>query len=120
MRKTRLFRNLHYRWTFAGLGPEDLAAVSVPSLMMMFLGPAFGLSQVWTFVVFAILAVTLAIFKAGKPPGYIEALLTSALMPKAYSHKERDRFVRPFPLSQDACTPTRQPPQKATVSRETV
>ncbi len=120
MRRTRIFRNLHYRWTFAGLGPEDLTVISVPSIMMLFVGPSFGLSQVWTIVLFAILAVTLAIFKRGKPPGYIEGLLTSVLMPKAYSHKERDRFVRPFPLSQHACTPARQRPQKPTVSNETV
>jgi hypothetical protein len=120
MRQTRIFRNLHYRWTFAGLGPEDLAMLSVPSILMMFVGPACGLSQIWTVVLFATLAVTLAIFKRGKPPGYIEGLLTSALMPKVYSHKERDRVVRPFPISPDACTPARLRTQKPTVSSETV
>ena len=121
MRRTRIFRNLTYRWTLAGLGPEDVAIISLPSMLMLFVAPSLGLSQIWTVVVFFSLGATLAIFKRGKPPGYLESLLTSLVMPKAYSHKERDRVVRPFPLSQGECSPsTMKTSSTQTDSRETV
>jgi hypothetical protein len=121
VRRTRIFRNLTYRWTLAGLGPEDIAIISLPSMLMLFVAPSLGISQVWTLVVFFGLGVTLAIFKRGKPPGYIESLLTSLIMPKVYSHKERDRILRPFPLTQSECSPsTKRASVTTTDTKETV
>ncbi len=104
MRTTRIFRNLHYRWTIAGLGMDDLAIIGGPTLIAMMVLPSLGLSQVWTLVFGASLAVVILILKRGKPDGYLEAILTSLIMPRHYSHKERDRFVRPFPIPQDKCS----------------
>jgi hypothetical protein len=119
VRRTRIFRNLHYRWTFAGFGLDDLAIAGVPTFGAMLVFPGLGLSQIWSAVVLLSILAVLFIVKRGKPDGYLEGLLTSLLMPKHYSHKERERFVRPFHLSPAQCSPSTAA-TKETVSNETV
>lgn len=120
LRRTRIFRNLHYRWTFAGFGLDDLALAGIPTFAAMIVFPGLGVSQLWSLVVLLSILAVLFIVKRGKPDGYLEGLITSLLMPKHYSHKERERFVRPFHLTPQQCSPSTATPAEETVSSETV
>ena len=106
-RETRIFRNLHYRWTFAGLGMEDLAVIALPSSVLIAPVTALGISLSWLVVLAIATAGVLAIVKRNRPPGYLEAQISIHTTPPRFSHKERDRDVGPFPLEQHELAPSR-------------
>jgi hypothetical protein len=117
-RQTRIFRNLHYRWTFAGLVLEDIAIITLPASMLVVPVTVLGFSLSWVIVLAAATALTLIIVKRNKPPGYVEAQIAIYTTPPRFSHKERDRIVRPFPLPPNVLAP--RAAAKRTVSAETV
>lgn len=117
-RQTRIFRNLHYRWTFAGLGIEDIAIITLPASVMIAPVAVLGLSISWVVMLAAATAVALIILKRNRPPGFIEAQIAIFTTPARFSHKVRDSGVRPFPLEPKVLAPSST--QKKTVSLETV
>ena len=121
-RQTRIFRNLHYRWTFAGLVVEDLALITLPASLLIVPVTIVGVSLTWVVVLAFSTAVALVILKRNKPPGYVEALIAIYTTPVRFSHKERDRIVRPFPLEPKLLSPSRCPTARpvSAVSAETV
>jgi len=93
---TPIYRNLHTRVTLLGLEFEDLFVVlALAALMNVVSRFAAGTSAaVLQYGVPLSLVPLLAIFKYGKPRGYVRDLALWYLRPRAYSGAARDRRLR--------------------------
>jgi len=98
LRRTRLYRNLDWRWSWYGLSFEDLPLIAAPGFLVVTGAAIFGYALSWSLVATVVAVVFVAALKWRKPPGFFERLLFAALMPRRLSSKERDELLPPFPL----------------------
>ena len=78
--------------------PIDLPIIFIPGNVVLVAGVVAGYSSLWGVVVALTIAAALVAFKWRKPDDHLERMLSSALTPRRFSHKERDVLLRPFPL----------------------
>lgn len=101
---TPINRNLHTRVTFLGLEFEDLFLVlAVAALMNVVSRFAAGAAAaVLQYGVPVSIVPLLAVFKYGKPRGYVRDLALWYVRPRAYSAAGRDRRLRsPYILNEE-------------------
>ena len=101
---TPIHRNLHTRVTLLGLEFEDLFVVlAVAALMNIFSRFAAGAAAAaLQYGVPLAIVPLLAIFKYGKPRGYVRDLALWYVRPRAYSAATRDRRLRsPYILAEE-------------------
>jgi len=93
---TPIYRNLHTRVTFLGLEFEDLFVVLAVAALMNVVGrfAAGGWSAALQYGVPVSIVPLLALFKYGKPRGYVRDLALWHVRPRAYSAAGRDPVLR--------------------------
>lgn len=113
LNQTPVSRNLHASIKFLGLELEDLLYLGMAGVAALLVGqfvPYFssryvaGVPMNWAMFLFVIVGgyVALAIFKTGKPPGYLGDYVSWHTKPHAYSALERDRQLTREYLIEDA------------------
>ena len=101
---TPIHRNLHTRVTLLGLEFEDLFVVlAVAALMNVVSRFAAGAAAAaLQYGVPLAIVPLLAVFKYGKPRGYVRDLVLWHVRPRSYSAAARDRRLRtPYILSEE-------------------
>ncbi len=93
--RTPIFRNLDYQTSWFGLTFDDLPFILAPIGLAMTAMIFFGLSPAIVLVVAVSSIVGMALFKYGKPKGYLWLLLESIFLPRHLSHKTRDQQLDP-------------------------
>lgn len=93
-----VFRNLSYKFRWAGLEFADLPFIAAPTVFVVGICMVLGLSPLWGGAVGAVVAVGILLLKRGKPEGYLPMLLVLMFAPRRLSHKERDVVLGPFPI----------------------
>ena len=102
--QTPVSRNLHASIRFLGLELEDILYLGMGGVAALLVGqfvPYFatryvaGVPMNWAMFLFVIVGgyVALAIFKTGKPRGYLGDYVSWHTKPHAYSAMERDRQI---------------------------
>lgn len=104
LKQTPVSRNLHASIRFLGLDLEDILFLVLSGVGALILGQfipylsdrtVVGLPMNWAMFIFIIIGgyVGLALFKNGKPPGYLMDYIEWHMKPHAYSALERDREI---------------------------
>lgn len=114
LNQTPVSRNLHASIKFLGLELEDLLYLGMAGVAALLVGqfvPYFssryiaGIPMNWAMFMFVIIGgyVALAIFKTGKPAGYLSDYVAWHTKPHAYSALEHDRqLTREYLIEDEA------------------
>lgn len=105
---TPINRNLHTRVTFLGLEFEDLFIVLAVAALMNVASrfASGGAAAALQYGVPVSIVPLLAVFKYGKPRGYVRDLALWYVRPHAYSAAARDRRLRsPYVLTEEEPCP---------------
>lgn len=99
--RTKVYRNLNYKWTFLGLTQEDFILVILAPMGVNVAVQFTSLHPIWTLIAPVIVFPVLVLMKYRRPDNYLHNLLLSAFSPKRLDHKERRCYLPAFPVPSD-------------------